>query len=196
MKNQEMEKLFFELASESRLNILGELNKNHLKMTEISKNLDITSTETFRQLQRLSKSSFISKDVDGYYKLTPMGEHILRLLPSFEFFTKHKKYFVNHLSANIPEEFVYRIGELNNCKYTKNIMVSYQEVKTLYEEAKQYILGLSNQITPYSPPFIERAMKRGVNVRLLHLEDMVFPPGFEPIPLIPDRIEIRTLDQL
>ena len=45
-----LEKLFFELASESRLGILRELQKENLKMQEIARRLDVTPTEAFRQL--------------------------------------------------------------------------------------------------------------------------------------------------
>lgn len=75
-------------------------------------------------------------------------------------------------------------------------MAAYQEVRSIYEEAEEHIWGLSDQITPYIPPFIESAMKRGVKVRLLLLEEMVFPPGFEPIAFIPGKIERRTLEKL
>jgi DNA-binding transcriptional ArsR family regulator len=51
--NEGLGKLLFELASESRLAILRELQKENLKMQEIARRLDVTATEAFRQLQRL-----------------------------------------------------------------------------------------------------------------------------------------------
>ncbi len=41
--------LFFELASESRLNMLRELSRSQLKMQEITRKLDLTATEASRQ---------------------------------------------------------------------------------------------------------------------------------------------------
>ena len=53
LENDEgVEKLFFELASESRLSILRELQIENLKMQEIARRLDVTATEAFRQLQQ------------------------------------------------------------------------------------------------------------------------------------------------
>jgi len=57
--NEWLGKLLFELASESRLVILRELQKENLKMQEIARRLDVTATEAFRQLQRLSTSSLV-----------------------------------------------------------------------------------------------------------------------------------------
>jgi len=56
MVSMGLEKLFFELASESRLGILTELQKHDAKMPEIARKLDLTNTETFRQLQRLNEA--------------------------------------------------------------------------------------------------------------------------------------------
>lgn len=84
MENQQgIDKLFFELASESRIDILRQLQKRSRKMHELGESLDLTSTETFRQLQRLSKESFVIKDADGNYSLTPFGEFIFKYRTPF-----------------------------------------------------------------------------------------------------------------
>ena len=56
-----LDKLFFELASESRLNILRELKKENLKMQEIARRLDVTPTEAFRQLERLTAALLVQR---------------------------------------------------------------------------------------------------------------------------------------
>lgn len=90
MENQpDIQKLFFELASESRISILRALNEKRWKMNALARKLDLTTTETFRQLQRLSEALFVSKDSDGYYNLTSFGKLVLFLSPSFEFILKH-----------------------------------------------------------------------------------------------------------
>ena len=194
--SDEFSDLFFELSHEDRLRILLELREKPMKLTHLSENLNLKIQETARHLSRLVNAKVVSKDVEGFYRPTPYGDHILNLLPSFEFLRKYRDYFSTHLSAHLPLEFVSRVGELNKCKFTDNFMAAFQEVKDLYEEANEYIWGLSDQITPYSPPYIENAMKRGVHIRLLLAEDMRFPPGFEPLVFIPNMIEHRTLKEL
>ncbi len=78
-----LEKLFFELASESRLSILRELKKENLKMQEIARRLDVTPTEAFRQLERLSTAVLVQRQPDGMFALTEYGKLVLR---NFHFF--------------------------------------------------------------------------------------------------------------
>ena len=75
--SQGLDKLFFELASESRLSILCELQANGLRMQEIARRLKITDTETSRQLLRLSDASLIQKQPDGAYVVTQYGKLLL-----------------------------------------------------------------------------------------------------------------------
>ena len=68
LENQErIEKLYFELASESRLSILIELSKREGKMREIARKLELTTTEAFRQLQRLNDALLVQKTPQGTY---------------------------------------------------------------------------------------------------------------------------------
>ena len=86
MGDQEgLDKLFFELASESRLGILFELQTKNLKMQEVAQKLGLTHTEVFRQLQRLSEAMLIQKQPDGAYAITQNGKLLLEFSHSFEF---------------------------------------------------------------------------------------------------------------
>jgi predicted transcriptional regulator len=94
LENQEgVEKLFFELASESRLGILRKLMEKDWKMNEVARKLDLTTTETFRQLQRLSEGLLVEKQPEGTYSITEYGRLVLQLSSSLEFVSKHKQYF-------------------------------------------------------------------------------------------------------
>lgn len=69
--------LYFELSNEDRLKILQILNDRHEKLTNISKELDITNQQCMRHLNRLSDIRLIEKTNSSYYKLTPYGEIVL-----------------------------------------------------------------------------------------------------------------------
>ena len=74
LEDQErIERLYFELASESRLSILQELSKQDGKMREIARKLELTTTEAFRQLQRLNDALLVQKNPEGAYALRSMG---------------------------------------------------------------------------------------------------------------------------
>jgi len=185
-------KLLFELSSSERMNIMLEIQKQRMKLSHISKKLDMTVTETSRHLQRLSEAKLVEKDVEGSYRLTPFGELTLSLLSGFDFISKHRDYFITHTISRLPPEFVSRIGELINCTFTDDVMVAFHKVEELIQVAQEYVWILSNQILMSTLPFLEEAVKRGVRFRLMLPEDMTPPPGFKPIPAIP-LIERRTL---
>jgi predicted transcriptional regulator len=81
---------FFELASESRLSILLELQKENLKMQEIARRLDVTVTEAFRQLERLSATLLVQRQPDGTFALAEYGKLVLQLASSLEFVVKYR----------------------------------------------------------------------------------------------------------
>ncbi len=83
--------LFFELSNEDRLRIMTELEKEPLKLTHISKKLDLTSSETHRQLSRLLETKLVVKDVEGFFSLTPFGEQVLQWIPGFTFISENSE---------------------------------------------------------------------------------------------------------
>jgi predicted transcriptional regulator len=190
-----LSKLLFELSSSERINIMSEIQKQRLKLSHISKRLDMTVTEASRHLQRLSEAKLVEKDVEGLYKLTPFGELTLSLLPSFDFISKHRDYFTTHTISHLPHEFINRIGDLLNCTFTDDVMVAFHSVENLIQAAQEYVWILSNQVLMSTLPFLEEAVKRGVKFRLILPKDMTPPPGFKPIPAIP-LIQRRTLQKV
>ena len=106
------EKLFFELASENRLSILHELQRENLKMQEIARRLDVTPTEAFRQLERLGTAGLVQRQSDGTFTLAEYGKLVLQISTSLDFISKHKDYFSSHDLMRLPSQFVERIGEL------------------------------------------------------------------------------------
>ena len=188
--------LLFELSSEDRLRILLELEKKPMKLTPLSKKLDLTVQETSRHLSRLSDAKLIKKGVDGFYRPTPYGQHAMKLLSGFEFLSKHREYFTTHTTSRLPNEFVSRIGDLVNCTFTDDVMVAFHSVDNMIQEAQEYVWILSDQILMSTRPFLEEAVKRGVEFRVILPEDLIPPPGFEPNPAIDKVMKMRILKRI
>jgi predicted transcriptional regulator len=115
------------------------------------------------------------------------------LLPGFDFLCKNRNYLTTHRSSHLPEAFVSRIGELKECSFTNDVMVAFHKVNRLIEKAEEYVWIISSQILMSTLSYLEDAIRRGVKFRLILPENLVPPPGFKPIPIIPNRIERRTL---
>lgn len=188
--------LLFELSNKDRLRILTKLQEKAMRLTHLSEMLNLPVQETSRHLARLTGTKLIFKGVDGFYRPTPYGEHAMRLLPGFQFLSKHSEYLTTHTISHLPDEFVTRIGDLRNCTFTDEVMVAFHAVENLIQMAQKHVWILSDQILMSTLPFLEEAIKRGVEFRLILPEDMIPPPGFKPIPEIPKLIMRRTLKRV
>jgi len=169
---EELCKLLFELSNEDRLNILLELKEAPMKLSHISKKLDFTVQETSRNLSRLSQACLIAKEVDGFFHLTPYGEQALKLLPGFEFLSKHREYFTTHTLSTLPLECAIGIADLLECTFTNDVMVTFHNVENMIREAEEFVWILSDQILVSTLPYLVEALKRGVEFRLILPEDV------------------------
>jgi len=170
--------LFFELSNDDRLRIFLQLEGNALKMTHLSRDLDLTVQETSRHLSRLSEKRLIWKDVEGFHHLTPYGEQVLRILPSFEFLSKHEEHFTTHSISCLPHSFASRIGDLVNSKLMDDVMVAFHNVENRIREAEEYVWILSDQVLMSSITLLVEALKRGARFKTIMPKDLTPPPGF------------------
>lgn len=169
--------LFFELSNENRLRIMLELEIEPLKLTHISKKLDLTSSETHRQLSRLSETKLIVKDVEGFFRLTPFGHQALNWIPGYRFISDNREYFQSHTLSNLPPELLLRLGELSGCMFSDDALVSVSNIETIIREADEYIHTIHDQFLLSAYPLASEAVKRGVNVN--SIDPVVYSPSLE-----------------
>jgi len=189
-----LEKLFFELASESRLTILRELKKENLKMQEIARRLDVTPTEAFRQLERLSGALLVQKQPDGTFALAEYGKIVLQISTSLGLVSRYKEYFSMHDLMRLPSEFVNRLGELSNAKLEMDTVGALNKGAKWFTEAEQYAWGLGEGTIPeHMIPVMNQQVQRGIQMKML------IP--LELLPAVtqtgtPKNVEIRGLSDL
>ncbi|HVP93115.1 MAG TPA: hypothetical protein VMS94_05185 [Acidobacteriota bacterium] len=196
MENGEgIEKLFFELASESRLNILRELRKENLKMQEIARRLDVTATEAFRQLERLSAALLVQRQPDGTFALAEYGKLVLQLSSSLEFVSKHKDYLSTHDMMRLPLQFVNRLGELSQTNLMMDAIESLNKSERALTEAEQYGWGIAEGTIPeHMGPIMNERIQKGLKLKLLIPENRL-SANVSP-PAIAKNLEIRGLSDL
>lgn len=194
MEDQEgVEKLHFELSSQSRLCILRELNKKKCKMTVVASKLALTSTEASRQLQRLSDAFLTKKEPDGTYSITDYGRLVLHLSSNLEFVHLHKEYFSTHDVWGLPGEFVDRLGELSGASLNMDVMENMNVISRIAAEAQEYIWMGGMERPPVLGPLLAKAIPR-VKGRLLLLDR--FLPEQQLAPEVAQGIECRGIDAL
>jgi predicted transcriptional regulator len=195
LENQErIERLYFELASESRLSILREISKQEGKMAEIARKLDLTTTEVFRQLQRLNDALLIQKKPEGTYCVTEFGLLVLQFSAFLEFINKHREYFATHNVRRLPYQFLNRIGELSQADLRTNVMENINAAERITREAEKYMWGGGMEQPLNINATIEKGIARGVKYRF------IFPKRFIPkehtIHGFAQAAETRSLEDL
>jgi len=197
MENKEgIDKLLFELASESRLGILQELQKENLKMQEIARRLDVTATEAFRQLERLSTALLVQRQPDSTFAIAEYGKIVLQLSSSLEFVYKHREYFSAHDVTRIPSQFVNRLGELAQAKLVMDTIESLNRGERAFMEAEQYGWGIAEGTIPERMgPIMSERIQKGLKLRFLIPENR-FSAMANPSPEMAGTVEIKSLPNL
>ena len=169
--------LFFELSNEDRLSIMLALEREPLKLTHISKKLDLTSSESHRQLSRMLETKLVVKDVEGFFSLTPFGEQALKWIPGYTFISENSEYFQSHTLSNLPPDLLSRLGDLSGCMFSNDAMISVSHIETMIREADKYIYNIHDQFLLSAYPLASEAVKRGVNIK--SIDPAVYRPSLE-----------------
>lgn len=178
-KTDEVDRLFFELANKSRLDILRLLQTENLKMQEIARRLDLTATEAFRQLERLSAASLVQRQPDGSYTLTQYGKLELHFASVMEFGLKNKQYFLNHDVWRLPQQFVNRISELSQATLNMGLLETTTKSSHMIGEAKKYMWGISAEPLPQPFDAIASQIPKGVEYKILSPQPPIKLPNLE-----------------
>ena len=189
-----MQKLFYELSSESRLSILRELQANTIKMQPLARKLDMTDTEAFRQLQRLSDAQLIQKNTNGVYSITQYGRLIMRLSNSFNFAYNHRELLLTRDILRLPEEFIDRIGELSGAEVSTNMFVIINGLEKIIERADEYVWAIAEKPIESVTETMHSHIAKGIKFRIMYSESLI-----SLYPLVPGEqgiVERRTITDI
>jgi predicted transcriptional regulator len=171
------EKTFFELASEQRLAIIFRLNEKSAKISQLAKDLDITMQEAHRNVSRLQGAGLIEKDPEGIFSLTTFGNTITKQIPTFNYLSKHKEYFSEHILGELPIKFIMRLGALDKCEFVKGVVAILERWKDIYREAEEYFYEIVPQVPiDLIEPAVSR-VKQGVKYSYVLPKDVIIPKG-------------------
>lgn len=192
---EKVDRLFLELSSESRLDLLRELETKQLRMGELARRLHLTATEATRQLKRMTDALLIRRLPDGAYTATPYGRLVLQMSPSLEFVSRHREYFATRDLSRLPYPFVNRLGELSQGTLHMETMESIVTGEQLMGQVKRYFWALvPGPGSELLGPTVRVQKIRGVDFRFAvpaeHLPPKAPPPGAEP------DFELRGLPQI
>ncbi len=160
--------LHFLLSNADRRRIIEELQIQNLKLNEVAKKLDISATEAFRQLQRLTDAGFLEKTSEGKYRSTSYSRLILESSTAIDFLSKHREYFLDHDTSLIPLQFRARFGELSKAVlYTEMVSNINTGTGVLRDAEKRIDVMADQSLEQHGEIIRQRLLKDGIKVRTL-----------------------------
>ena len=171
--------LLFEMSNENRYGVLLILQKEAKRITELTREMKLTTTEVRRHVTRLAEVGLIQRDIDGYYHLTPYGETSLLLFQEFIFLSSVREYFQTHTLSKTPTHLIKQIGELKETTNLTNAMDFLRHTENLLKESKEYVWLLVDQFPMYALSSIVEAIERGVQFRIIEPRERVLNPDIE-----------------
>lgn len=191
-----MSELLFDLSSTDRLTLLREIDRERLRLSQLAARLSATAQETSRHLIRLSRNDLIAKDSDGLYFVTAYGKAMLRLLPSMDFLSRHRKYFVSHDLTSLPPSFLERIGDLSESVYAEKLGSVLDHLQQVIAGAKEFVWLMADQILPIDQSSLERLVERGITLKVICPASEFSSQKFTANVTIPENMEIRVGDKV
>ena len=182
--------LLFEISNEHRHMILLLLQKKAMRITDIAKEMDLNNPEIRRHISRLRDVDLIHRDVEGFYHPTPFGELALKQLRELEFTSRHRKYLTSHSSADLPLDFIRRMGDLSESTFTADIMDFLYKIETVIKEAEEYVWFNVDQYPVTALSSIIEALGRGVEFRTIEQENQTASPHL--VLQAPDEVQAMS----
>jgi predicted transcriptional regulator len=143
---ESLSELLFVLASTDRLQVLSCLKEEkEYRLGDIAQRLDSSIQEASKHVARLREQNLVEKDPsNGYYALTTLGKLVIKLLSSIEFLSQNKEYLLTHNISSLPEEFIERIGEMQEHQYNAKVGLVLSFTHQVIREADKFVWLMSD----------------------------------------------------
>jgi predicted transcriptional regulator len=193
---EKLHKLLFELSSAERINIMLELQRKEMKLSQLSRHLNLTVTETSRHLQRLTQAKLVQKAPDGFFMISQFGKLALFLLRDLNFLTTNSEYFQEYDVSAIPEQFIDRLGELEKSTCVEETFKNLEEGEERIREAEEFVWILSNDVLSNTIPVLMEKTKKPFDLRIILPEGKFPPENLSRLPATNGSIHKRTLPKV
>jgi predicted transcriptional regulator len=121
------------------MTLLSEIGVEKRRSSQLTAKLSSTRQETSKHLMRLRNAKLIERDSDGFFDLTAFGKIVLNLLPSINFLMQNREYFLSHDISSLPQQFIERIGELQEGEYTEKVGSILAHIQQVVQDAEKCI---------------------------------------------------------
>lgn len=171
--------LLFEMSNENRYGVLLILRKQAKRIADLTREMNLATTEVRRHVSRLAEVDLIQRDIGGFYHLTPYGETSLLLFQELIFLSSNSEYFKTHTLSKIPTGYVKQIGKLGASIKLNDAMDFLRHTENLLKESKEYAWLLVDQFPMNSLSSIVEAIEHGVKFRIIEPRERILDPDIE-----------------
>jgi predicted transcriptional regulator len=118
----------------------------------------------------------------------------LLLLPSFDFLSKNRYYFISHDISFIPQEFIERIGELSVYEYAANVSNILRHTEKVISSANEYVLLMADQALITRSHIAQGVANRDLSVRIMIPKNTLLPQEYQQTkPLLGNKLEMKVI---
>jgi predicted transcriptional regulator len=172
-----LERVFIELENRTRLSILQKIEEKRRRLSALSSDLNLPMPEIHRNINRLTEVGLISKDSEGAFFLTPYGEAITAQISSYEFLSRHRKFFESHTFNSIPVEFIQRFGAFRNSQFYDMTEVGFSfmvsKLRELFITSNKYLCVMTPLSTnEFFELAVAQARSRDVHLRYIMPDEL------------------------
>jgi predicted transcriptional regulator len=193
IEKMESTSLMFELSHQERLKMLNMLKDNPMRLSELSKKLDVTTAEVSRHMERLVKARLVDKNGDNYYRLTSFAYMILTEFSNIEYLTQNIDFFLHHNLNSLPPELQW-FAAMADGEFVEGALEVTSQIWEHNVRAKKYVYVMSDQIMRAMVDITCEKIDSGVNVRKIYRNDSEIPSEY--LKRNRENHEIRTLDDI
>ena len=130
---------FMNLGSQNRLGILLHLQNQDYRLSDISKEIDSTAQEVYRNINRLMKSKMVEKTNSNTYRITDIGKILISMTSIPMFIDKNRSFFNEHALDELPLKFMKRIGDLEDSELISGVTSVLDRITRIYENSEEFI---------------------------------------------------------
>lgn len=185
--------LMFELSHHERLKMLNMLRKKRMRLSELSKSMDVTTAEVSRHMERLVKNKLVEKNGDNYYRLTPFAFMILTEYSNIEYLTQNIDFFLHHNLTTLPRELQW-FAAMADGELVEGALEVTSQIWDHNVGAKKFIYVISDQIMRAMVDITCKKIDSGVVVKKIYSSDAEIPPEY--LKRTKENHEIKTMEDI
>lgn len=170
--------IFGGIANQTRREILSKLKTENKRISQISKELDVSMQSLEKHTKKLLDAGLIQKN-SNELGLTEIGKGVFDQIISLEFLEKNKEFFSKYSLSYFPPEFVERIGELRNFEKVAGYVITVEKYKQFLDETREFAKIIVPQISlEIYKDGMQKLKKNNIDVFYILGENAIIPKGW------------------